>query len=173
RVWVPAGRTLAAEEGQEDEPVVSWVALRERSRRAGERPLEPAVEVAAVRKRTALDDVPFVGQVEEEPRLGLWSLALVEHAECARGADHERGALARRAAGARVRAGRVAPERQVGDRRQSRAVEAQRREQLLVPAARREVEQAARRGHREARLGFPLRVVGEGDEPRCAAERLG
>src|SRR5207248_1960926 len=65
-VRVPARRTLAPEERQEDEPVVARVTLRERSPRVGERPLEPLVEIAAVRERTALDDAPFVREIEEE-----------------------------------------------------------------------------------------------------------
>ena len=173
RVRVPAGRALAAEEGQEDEPVVARVALGERSRGVGEGVLEPLVEVAAVGERAALDDVALVGEVEEEPRLRLRPLALVEDAECARGADHERGALAPRAARARVRAGGVAPEREVGEPRQSLGVEPERGEQLFVPVARREVEQAARRGNREGRLGAAAEIVGEGDEPGRAAEGLG
>ena len=46
-------------------------------------------------------------------------------------------------------------------------------EQLRVPLLRREVEQAARGRHPEARLGFPAQVVGEGDEARRPAEDLG
>ena len=131
------------------------------------------VEVAAVRERAALDDATLVGEVEEEARLRLRPLALVEHAERARGADHERGALARRAAGAGVRAGGVGPDRDVRDLRQPLAVDSERGEQLLVPVVRREVEQAARRRHREARLGRAAQVVGERDEPLRAAEDLG
>ena len=41
------------------------------------------------------------------------------------------------------------------------------------PSPGREVEQAARRCHPEARLGLAAQVVGEGDEPRRATEDLG
>ncbi len=153
--------------------MVARVALRERSGGVGERPLEPVVEVAAVRERAALDDSALVGQVEEEARLRLRPFALVEHAERTGRADHERCALARRAARARVRARGVAPERDVRDLRQPVAVDSDRGQQLLVPLARRQVEQSARRRQREARLGGAAQVVGEGDEPLGAPEDLG
>src|SRR4029453_8097442 len=80
-----------------------------------ERPLEPLVEVAAVGERAALDDAARVREIEEEALLRLRPLALIEDAERARGADHERGARPSGAARSCVGAGGVGPERYVGD----------------------------------------------------------
>jgi len=52
------------------------------------------------------------------------------------------------------------------------ALDADRREQLLVPVRRRQIEQTARGGHADARLRNAEQVVGEGDEPPGAAEDL-
>ena len=151
RVRVPARRALAAEEGEKDEAVVAGIAFRERSRRVGERPLEPVVEVAAIGQRSALDDAVLVGEIEEEPRPRLRLLALVEDPERAGRTNHERGAVARRAARAGVRAGGVRPELYVVDLGEPVAVDAECCEQLLVPGECGEVEQPARRCHPEAR----------------------
>ena len=161
RVRVPARRALAAEEGQERQAVVARIALRERSRRVAERPLEPLVEVAAVGERAALDDAARVREIEEEARLRLRPLALVEDAERARGADHERGALARHAAGARVGAGGVGPERHVGDPWQALLLDAEDVEQLGVPVP-------ASRG-RAGRSWTPFR--GSSRLPRAGSRR--
>src|SRR5205823_2017232 len=60
RERVPAGAALAAEQGQERDAVLIGAALEHGALLAGERAVEPAVQVAAVRERTALDDAPGV-----------------------------------------------------------------------------------------------------------------
>ena len=87
--------------------MVVRAALEERARGVRERLLEPGVEVAAVGERAALDDAALVEPVHEEPRPRLRPLRLVEDAQRARGADHERRARRAGAAGAEIRAGAV------------------------------------------------------------------
>ena len=83
-------------------------ALRERRRGLrGERLLEPAVEVSAVRERAALRDAPLGVHVEEEPRSRPRLVGLVEQPERPGGADHQRGAPGPDAPCAEVRADAV------------------------------------------------------------------
>src|SRR5262249_50160351 len=154
RVRVPAGRPLAAEERQEGQPMVAVAALG----RWGERVLEPDVEVAAVRERSALDDAAAVQPVQEEPRPRLRPLGLAEDAQRAGGADVQRGASAR-AARAEVRADPVDPDGDVLQVRQAFLVDVERREQLLVPAAGREIEEAGAGRERRARDRLAAEVV--------------
>src|SRR5262249_57094814 len=67
-----------------------------------ERVAEPAVDVAAVRERAALDDAPIVDAVEEQARARERRLRVVHGAKSSRSPDRERSALARDAAGADV-----------------------------------------------------------------------
>src|SRR6185437_7351835 len=97
-----------------------------------ERALEPGVEIAAVRERTALADSPLVDAVHEEAVVRLRSLGLVEDSHRAGGADHQRRALEADTARTEVRADAVEPYRHVRDRRQARRVEAEPVEQLGI-----------------------------------------
>ncbi len=172
RLGVPAGRALAAEEGEERETVVRRVAAGELAPGRRERPLEPGVEVAAVGERAALDDAALVQPVEEEARPRPRALGLVDEPQRAGGADHERGAASRcsrRRGSSRRRRARRAGRRS----RQPLGVEAEHGEELGVPVVRRQVEQAGRGGHREARLGAAAEIVGERDEAGGPAEEVG
>ena len=73
------GRALAAEEREEREPVVVGLALSEPGLARESRPATP--EVAAVGERAPFDDAPLVDAVEEEPRLRLRTVGLVEDAQ--------------------------------------------------------------------------------------------
>ena len=121
-------------------------ALGERTVRRRQRLAEPAVEVAAVGKRAALDHATLVDPVEEEAAARLRDLRLVQRPKRARGPDHQRGTPASDAACTEVRACAVdprrmpVPERLVRDRRQPGLVESERVEQLAIPAARVHVE---------------------------------
>src|SRR5439155_10854346 len=106
---IPAGAPLAAEQRQERETVRVRVTVCERPLGVLQRVPDPPVEIAAVGERTALDDAPVVEQVEEEPRLRLRLLGLVDDTQRSRGADAQRGALAAGAAGADVGARAVDP----------------------------------------------------------------
>ena len=108
-----------------------------------ERPLEPGEEVAAVGDRAALDHAALVARSSRRARRAA-RLALVQDAVGARGADHQRRSVRRRAAGAEVRAGAVA-ERRVASCR---------------PARRRSAAAAARRARarRAARRPTPVRA---------------
>ncbi len=150
---------------------------------AGERPLEPVVEVAAVGERAALDDAPLVEPVEEEAGLRLGRVGLVENAERGRGADHQRGAARAGAAGAEVRAGAVeerrvpAAVRFLAEQRQPLLADAGKLQELGIPAARVDVEQPCRRGEGDARHRFRaeqlgVEVVGHRNEPRRGSECL-
>src|SRR5712691_5313800 len=155
RIRIPAGRALAAEEGQKGEPVL----ITARAILA-ECPVEPDAEVPSVRERTTLDDAPPVQEVEKETRPGTGSIGLVEDPQRGRGADGESGARAE-AAGAEIRADAVDPDREVAELRQSPGVEPESVEQLLVPGAAAEIEEAGARGERQARHRLASQVLGK------------
>src|SRR5207248_800184 len=111
---------------------------------ASEHALEPGEEVAAVRDRPALDEPPLVQPVAEETATRLGPLRLEQNAVGTGRSDHQRRAVARRAAGADVRAGAVAEgreprllrsDRRVRDLGQPPGAELELPQQLLVPRA--------------------------------------
>ena len=146
---VPAERALAAEKRQERQAVRELVSRLGRA----QRPLQPRVQVPAIRERTAFAEPPLVQAVEEEPRPRLGRGRLVDDAGCGRRPDHHRRASGSDAAGADVRAGAIAesgPDARdllVGDGREPRGVEPDCVQRLVVPRQPVRVEEpgAARR----------------------------
>ena len=142
-----------------------------------ERLVQPLVEIAPIRQRAAFDDAALVEPVEKEPAPSLRNLGLVQRAERSRRADHQGGSLPADAACAEVGARAVDPrrvphaERLVGDLRELRHLDADRVEQLAVPAPFMHVEQPGARGERGAHRDVVgteqpgVEVFGEGDEP--------
>ena len=152
---------------------------------AGERLVQPGVEVAAVGERASLDDAALVQPVEKEtgPRLG--ALRLVQDPKRSGGADHQGGPCLAGAAGAEVRAGSVdhrripavlrARPRCCGRRDSSRdrtsSSSASQRCSFEVEeaGAGRDREAAGRRNAEQ----LLVEVVAERDEPRRAAKDVG
>ena len=118
---------------------------------------EPGVQVAAIGERAALAEAPAVEAVQEEPRTRNGRVGLVHDAQRGRGPDHQRGSSARGAPRADVRARAVAErgadagDRLVGDRRQLRSVDPDRRKRLVVPVEPVRIEEAGAARRRDAR----------------------
>jgi len=166
--------------------VLVGAALEHRALGGSKRLVQPRMEVAAVRERAPLHHPPLVEQVEEEPRPGLRSLRLVEDPQRAGGSDHQRRPRPAGAARSEIRAGAVdqgripARLRPVRKGRQPLLVDAEHLEELGVPAAGGEIEQAGARGDRAARrrtcpAQLFVEVIAEGHEAGHAPKdvRLG
>src|SRR5206468_7721135 len=104
RVLVPTGTALAAEQREKRETVRIGISSGERAVDVRKSVDEPAVEVPAVRERPSFDDTAIVDTEQEKTLPRLRRFGLVHRPESAGGADRQRGALARHAPGADVRA---------------------------------------------------------------------